>query len=628
MVTHLKLSSILSDGMVLQRNKKVTIWGQCGARQAVQISWLGRTYSSESDHNGQWQVEVDEMEAGGPHNMTITVDGETVKVIQDILIGEVWVLGGQSNMQLPIARTLDLLADEVKDVELPHIRQFTVPQAYHFHGPQEELPQSQWIKAVGQDVMQFSGAGFYFARELYRTYGVPIGLILTAIGGTPIEAWTSEPTLRKLGGFEELLDQLKDDAYVAATIKQDEERAGQWYRTLQENDLGIQHQWQNDPGNPSEWHDFEFPAWWKGSELEHVRGAVWFRKEIDVPESMLQGDAKLMMGTIVDADDTYVNGQHVGSTPYRYPPRRYKVPSGLLRPGKNVITVRVITTHNAGSFIPGHPYKLVAGGQELELSGIWQYRVGAKIGQLAPQTFFQYMPAGVYNSMMAPLRHYKMQGVLWYQGESNSGQPEGYNRKFRALVQDWRALWGGEPFPFIFTQLPNFDGDTGPKVDEPSTWPDMREEQRRGLTVPNTAMAVTIDIGEHNDLHPQDKKTLGERLALCARKLAYGEDIVYSGPLYASMSTVGETVHLRFDHVGSGLVARGGELGGFTICGPDGVFVPAQAEIVGDTVIVSSEHVREPQHVRYAWADNPADANLYNREGLPASPFTTEEQNK
>ncbi|WP_334076868.1 sialate O-acetylesterase [Paenibacillus sanfengchensis] len=619
-------SSILSDGMVLQRGDKVNIWGKTDRAQTVKLSFLGKTYSAQTDSDGGWSVVLEDLVAGGPFEMVITA-GEEQRVLRDILIGEVWVLGGQSNMELPVRRTLDLLADEIADVHLPWIRQFAVPQTYDFHGPRDPLTEGHWVSAVSEDVLDFSAAGFFFAKALYEKYNVPVGLILTAVGGTPVEAWISEPTLRRLGGYDVLLDQNKDDQFVTAVKKKDEQRSARWFERLNASDAGLREDWYRDDRAAGEWGTLTLPGSWAELGLESMRGAVWFRKEFDLPASLAPEteEAFLKLGTIVDADETFINGTRIGSTGYKYPPRRYPVPAGLLKPGKNTLAVRVISTQNTGEFIRDMPYELRVGGYKLDLTGAWEYRVGAVAGNLESQTFFQYMPAGVYNGMIHPLRNYRIRGVAWYQGESNTERPAGYHKLFRALVEDWRRLWGFDEFPFIFTQLANFGTDDG---DAPANWPVLREEQRKSLEIPVTAMAVTIDIGEYNDLHPQDKKTLGQRLALCAAKIAYRDErIVHSGPLYAGMDRAGDTLRLHFDHVGGGLAIRGRdtELRGFSLRGTDGVFVPAQAEISGSTVVVRHESVPVPVHARYAWSNNPADANLVNREGLPASPFTTEE---
>jgi sialate O-acetylesterase len=616
----MNLSSILSDGMVLQRNAKVSIWGKTQVSQAVEISFRDKIYNTTSNSNGEWTVILDNLDPGGPYQMVITADGEK-SVIQDILVGDVYVLGGQSNMQLPVSRTLDLYEEEITAEKQPFIRQFAVPQLYNFHAPQQDITDGRWISANPTDIMQFSAAGFFFARALYKTYGVPIGLILTAIGGTPIEAWMSEKTLREIGGYETVLEQCKDDSYITDTQHRDEERNQNWHKALNENDAGLKEGWFEASYDASKWESFELPNAWTNSPLESLRGAVWFRKEFDIPASMAADKAKLSLGTIVDADETYVNGKLVGSTGYRYPPRRYSIPEGPLKSGTNSITVRVISYQTTGEFIKDMPYKLVSNDQEIDLEGTWKYCVGSVTEALEPATFFQYKPSGLYNGMISPLQNYGIKGVLWYQGESNTGRPEGYRHLFKSLVKDWRNNWNIDELPFIFTQLPNF----GEAVHSQTDWAELREEQRMGLDIPYTAMAVTIDLGQYNELHPQNKKPLGQRLALSAKKIVYGEDIVYSGPLYNRMEKIGNAIHLYFKQVGSGLVALNEEkLKGFEVCGPDGVFVPANATVSDEVVIVSHSLIEDPLHVRYAYLNNPEEANLYNKEGLPASPFTTE----
>ncbi|MBD8070437.1 sialate O-acetylesterase [Bacillus sp. PS06] len=617
----MELSSIFSDGMVLQRHKEITISGKTKPFQQVNLIFLEKSYPTMSDQTGDWSVILDPLEPGGPYQMEIVAEDR--QTIQDILIGDVWILGGQSNMELPTSRTLDLFYDELKAVNYPNIRQFSIPLHYDFHGPKKVLTGGSWISATNDDVMKFSAAGYFFAKELYEKYDIPIGLILTAVGGTPIEAWISEPTLRHLGGYDSELDQHKNDEYIATVKWSDETRQNRWNQYLNEKDLGLKNDgWFGETIQMGDWNDFEVPNSWEGTHLEAIRGSVWFRKEFDVPESMLGGDVKLELGTIIDADETYINGTLIGTTGYRYPPRRYSIPDGILKPGKNTITVRIISTHTTGGFVEDMPYKLIANGQEASLEGTWKYKIGAITETLEPQTFFQYKPSGVYNGMISPLRDVSIKGVLFYQGESNTAHPKGYSELFQAMVKDWRTNWGLGEIPFIFTQLANLE--TG---DANHHWAILREEQRLSLQIPNTAMAVTIDIGEANDLHPQDKKTLGQRLALAAQGIAYNEPFVYSGPLFSHMEKIGQAIQLLFDHVGSGLIARGsmeGVLRSFTICGADSEYVPATAHISGAKIIVQNENVLEPLHVRYAWEDNPKDANLYNKEGLPASPFSTE----
>lgn len=613
------LPSIISDGMVLQRNDKVTLWGKAQSLEEVNVFFLENKYNTMADHTGKWSIMVENLKPGGPFQMEIhTKDEKTL--VNDILIGDVWVLGGQSNMQLPVNRTLDLFEEEVKTINQPFIRQFTVPQTTNFQSPQHELNGGEWFSANPKDVLQFSAAGYFFAEEMYKQYEVPIGLILTAIGGTPIEAWISEKTLCSIGGYENALEKSKDDEFIEATMEIEQEQSNQWFADLNERDLGLKERWYADGYDTSNWKEFEIPNSWEGTELEKLRGAVWFQKTVDVPASMCGSEGKLSLGTIIDADDTYVNGKRIGNTGYMYPPRRYHLPKGILKPGKNIITVRVLSTQNTGGFVKDMPFKLKVNGEEVDLTGTWKYRIGAETDAMEPQTFFHYWPSGLFNGMISPIQHYKMNGVLWYQGESNTGYPKGYRNLFEAMVNDWRQLWNIGDFPFIYTQLANF----GERDQSETNWAEVREEQRTCLNIPNTGMAVTIDIGEWNDIHPQDKKTVGKRLALVARKIAYGEDLVHSGPIYKSKVVKGKEIVLHFDQVGSGLIAKTEDLEQFQICGEDGNYLPAKAVISGDTVIVSNEEIMDPLHVRYAWANNPEGANLYNKEGLPASPFTTE----
>lgn len=334
--------------------------------------------------------------------------------------------------------------------------------------------------------------------------------------------------------------------------------------------------------------------------------------------------ARLLLGRIVDADSVFVNGVFVGSTGYQYPPRRYQAPAGVLKEGKNVITVRVISEAGKGGFVPGKPYELIIDGQTIGLAGNWLYRQGAEMPPLAARTFIRWKPLGLFNAMISPLLNYRIKGVIWYQGESNAGRPEEYKELFPALIRDWRARWGQGDFPFLFVQLANFM-EARPRPSE-SNWALLREAQLEALALPNTGMAVAIDIGEWNDIHPLNKKDVGKRLALAARRVAYGEkEAVHSGPIYRSMKAEGSKIVLSFCNIGSGLEAGGGnELRHFAIAGADRRFTWAEARIEKDKVVVWSEEVPEPVAVRYAWADNPAGANLYNKEGLPASPFRTD----
>jgi len=621
--TEIKLPRLISDGMVLQRNEIIRIWGWAPAGEQLTFTFRKEVYQTAVDVEGNWEIILKDLSSGGPYEMTITCANQ-VKIVSDILIGDVWVLGGQSNMQLQVDRTLDLFEDEVKDAEYSQIRKFDVPEAYNFHTPVDELTDGAWKSVTPTTIYEFSAAGYFFAKKLYDKYKIPIGLLHTAIGGTPAEAWISEKSLMSFGRFQEVLSLIKDDEYVNVTKLQDEMRNNEWYSQLNEKDKGLQDTqatWYSDNCDDSSWNEMELPCSFRGSELKNVKGSIWFRKEIMLTQDWAKGKAKLILGTIIDGDDTYINGVQVGNTGYLYPPRRYEIPEGILKVGKNILVVRVIITQNIGGFVTDMPYYLNVGGEKLPISGSWKYQIGAIMPPQKPTTFFQYKPSGVYNGMIYPLRNYSIKGVIWYQGESNGGYPYDYKDLFETVIKDWRATWSLGNFPFFYVQLANYC--PWRREPEVSGWARIREEQRRVMETENTGMAVIIDVGEYNDLHPQDKKSVGERLALWAMNKVYGEDVVCSGPIYDHMEIEGNRIRLYFTHIGSGLTVKGKELKSFLISKSDGVYVAAKAQIERDTVVVYQEDVNEPVSVRYAWADNPEEANLYNKEWLPASPFVT-----
>ena len=392
--------------------------------------------------------------------------------------------------------------------------------------------------------------------------------------------------------------------------------------------------WSDPAVNTSDWATMKIPGYWAAAPLGAVNGVIWFKKDFNMPafqhnaekdSQNTNDEAKVILGRIVDADSVFINGFFVGTTSYQYPPRRYEFPANILKEGKNTIVVRVISNIGNGGFVLDKPYTLIAGGDTIDLRGDWQYKLGAAMQPLASQTFIRWKPLGLYNAMISPLLNYRMKGVIWYQGESNAGKPIEYRKLFPALIQDWRNNWDEGDFPFLFVQLPNFmESQSQPSE---SNWALLREAQLKTLSLQNTGMAVTIDIGEWNDIHPLDKKDVGKRLALAAQRVAYYDStVVYSGPIYHSMKIRGNKIILTFTNTGSGLIARGSkELKCFAIAGKDKKFVWAKARIEHNTIIVWNTKIKNPKAVRYAWADNPEGANLFNKEGLPASPFRTDE---
>jgi sialate O-acetylesterase len=633
--SQVKLPKLISDGMVLQQDTEVKIWGWAAIHEKISLSFHDSIYQTTANDSGEWDVKLPNLKAGGPYTMTI-MSSDTV-TIKNILIGDVWICSGQSNMELPMKRVSPIYEHEIANSDNTYIRCFTVPQRFNFNEPQKDLVSGIWQAANPKNVLDFSATAYFFAKELYEKYQVPIGLINTSLGGSPAEAWISEGSLKAFPEHYKEAQRFKDSTLINKIENQDKMRIQAWHNELRKKDEGYKDPrkiWNDPTLNTSDWATMKIPGYWTLTQLGHVNGVVWFKKEINIPafpdkvgidSPMAEQRAKLILGRIVDSDSVFVNGVFVGTTGYQYPPRRYSFPSDLLKEGQNAIVVRVISESGHGGFVLDKHYELITGGQTIDLKGDWQYRLGATMDPLASQTFIRWKPLGLYNAMISPLLNYAMKGVIWYQGESNAERPIEYEELLPALIRDWRKNWNQGDFPFLFVQLPNYM--EAKKQPSESNWALLREAQLKTLSLPNTGMAVAIDIGEWNDIHPLNKKDVGKRLALAAQKVAYHDNnVVYSGPLYHSMKIIGNKVILSFTNIGSGLVAQGGaELTNFAIAGNDKKFIWAKALLKGNKVVVWNSKVQKPKAVRYAWADNPLGANLYNREGLPASPFRTDE---
>ncbi|MEZ0607816.1 sialate O-acetylesterase [Fibrella sp. WM1] len=622
-LAQLRLPSLISDGMVLQRDKPLTIWGWAKAGEKITVRFNRKSYKTVMDANGTWRATLPAMPAGGPFTMDIV--GTTQLTVKDILLGDVWFCSGQSNMVHQLNIHDVTYAREIAEANFPQIRQFWVPTLTNLQGPQTDVPNGQWKKAVGDDVRPFSAVAYFMAKKLHQQYNVPVGIINASVGGTPIEAWISEAGFSNLPTQKATIDKNKDTAYVNSLT-----RRAPAPRAAPPVDLGMSGsaKWYEATYSPKGWRPINIPGYWEDQGIKDLNGVVWYRRDIDIPASMVGKAAKVFLGRIVDADELYINGKQVGRTTYMYPQRRYNVPADLLKAGKNTFVVRVTNTAGKGGFVPDKPYCIFAGADTVDLKGTWQYKVGTTYRPFAGGGFggginAQNQPTALYNAMVAPEIQYAIKGFCWYQGESNAGRPQEYQTLQTALINDWRQRWSQGQLPFLYVQLPGFmDYNYQPSE---SGWAVLREAQFNALSTPNTAMVVAIDLGEWNDIHPDNKKGVGDRLALAAQKLAYNENLVYSGPLYQSATVDGNKIVIGFTNVGGGLITNDGEeLGDFAIAGADKKFVWAKASIVGNTVVVSSDEVPSPQYVRYAWADNPVHPNLYNKEGLPASPFRTD----
>jgi sialate O-acetylesterase len=619
--TQVRLPRLVRDSMILQRDANIKIWGWASKDEKIAVKFNNKIYKTKADAHGNWSVLLAPTNAGGPYTLDITAKNKIT--LKEILVGDVWFCSGQSNMVHQMGIHDVLYAKEIAEANNPQIRQFWIATMTNMKAAQNDFPSGNWKSAVGEDIRPFSAVAYFFAKKIYEKYHIPIGIINASVGGTPIEAWTSE-------------EGLKEFSFLASTIRVNKHMGEISGLNINANrpqsqvtDLGLigEKKWFEVSYMPKGWKNINIPGYWEDQGIKDLNGVVWYRKEIDIPVTMVGKPARVFLGRIVDADALYINGKQVGITTYQYPQRRYAVSEDVLKAGKNIFVIKVTNTAGKGGFVPDKPYYIFSGSDTIDLKGTWQYKVGDVFIPRPPGNVFgvnaQNQPAALYNAMVAPAINYTIKGFVWYQGEANTGRAAEYAQLQPAQINDWRNKWQLGELPFLYAQLPGFMDYN--YIPSESNWALFRESQLKSLSTPNTAMAVTIDLGEWNDIHPDNKKDVGERLALAALKTVYGENIVYSGPIYQSATIEGNKIIISFSHTGSGLITNDGEAPAeFAIAGEDKKFVWAKAKIEGDKIIVWNDAVSNPMYVRYAWADNPVNPNLYNKEGLPASPFRTD----
>lgn len=618
----LTINQLFGDAMVLQRDNNIPVWGTAEPETEVTIAIADRTVTVRADARGSWRAEIEAMPAGGPHELTIVSDGQNLN-FANVLVGDVWMCSGQSNMEWTVADSMNA-AQEIEAAHDPEIRHFKIPRSWA-EKPEALLAGGTWETTDPEHVGAFTAVGYFFARELRRHHDVPIGLINTSWGGSRIEPWMSAGSLSlDSDGVAEVL--AAEKAEELGTLRAIRARIGD----LPETDHGLvdgRALWAEPEFNDSGWGKTNPTLVWEEQGFEGMDGVAWYRTTFNLTAQEAATEILLGLGTIDDSDTTWVNGHEVGRTILAWnKPRIYAVQPATLKEGRNVIAVRVEDTGGGGGLYgdPNQRYVEIAGTKR-PLAGPWRFQVG--LVTINTDYRKNQVPTVLYNKMIHPLLPYPVAGFLWYQGESNAGHDDAvaYRTLFTTMIQEWRAGWGLGELPFLWAQLANYMTATDQPGD--SDWAMLRESQSAALALPKTAQTVIIDIGDADDIHPRNKQDVGRRLAQAARRVAYGEEIVFSGPVYRSHAVRDGRVSIEFDHVGGGLVAKesaGGMLAEFAVAGSDRHFVWAEAMIEDNRVVVWSDEVQEPVAVRYAWADNPDGANLYNMEGLPASPFRTD----
>jgi sialate O-acetylesterase len=624
----LLLPPLFSDGMIMQQGAAFPIRGRSIPLSAVSVTFLGKTYQTQAGADGKWQILLDPVQAGGPFTMDIE-SAETRVCIKDIYSGDVWLCAGQSNMEHPMQRHRDNYQGEWTAQAFPPIRQFKAPQEWDFSGPREELSGGGWTVATAETLHEFSVVAWFFARNLYEKYHLPIGLICTAWGGTPIEAWMSREAL---AAFPEKIaqgEQYADPAVCKEIGAKNEEAIQGWEGQMLREDEGLKEKWQSPETSLSDWDDITLPGDFaeagQGADrpLSNFCGVIWLCREFEVKADFAVHDARVWLGTIVDSDTVYINGVEVGNTGYRYPPRKYRIPAGLLHEGKNRIVIRVTCVNGEGGITRDKPFRVFSEQSCVELAGKWKYRIGVKAPPHPEAFFFQRQPMGPFNATIAPILKFPLRGVIWYQGESNDRNPNEYEALFKAMIQDWRNKSGQASLPFLFVQLPIFGSPA--ENDEAASWAIIREAQSAALSLPVTGMAAGLDLGEWNDLHPSNKKEVGRRLFLAAERVVFKNEKAPASPICRDVQLRGSRLFLTFDNCGSGLIARDTPYVSVAADGKRGACrlllrLPAEIE-KHDTLSVDLSSVKKPEKILYAWANNPKDRQLYNCEGLPVIPF-------
>lgn len=614
----LVLPLMFSDGAVLQRDRALPVWGWAKPGAKVEVAFDGRRATTTASADGAWRVELPAHAAGGPYVLSVREGNGNAVSIRDVLVGDVWLASGQSNMEWPVAQAKDA-AMEIARANDARIRHFKVPKSWSPQ-PEARLTGGQWKAASPQTVGQFSAVAYYFARELRKHHDVPIGIIDSTWGGSRIEAWMDADALGvDAAAIAERLRELRE---------QDERTLAQTRQRLPREGDADDAYWNASELDDRDWNTIQVPALWEAVGYPGMDGVAWYRATFELSAKEAAAGITLGLGMIDDSDEVWVNGRRIGGLINRWnTPRQYSVAAQALKAGTNHVAIRVTDTGGGGG-IHGNAelvYVQAQGAAPRPFDNAWKFRP-AKV-TVSMQDDKNQVDTLLFNQMIHPLQPYPLRGILWYQGEANASNELAYRYRdqFASLIGQWRKDWAQPELPFLWVQLANFraGGDNGMQ----SPWAVLRESQSHTLKLTATAQVVSIDVGDPDDIHPTNKQEVGRRLALAARHLAYGESLVFSGPVFREAKMEGAQARIAFDLQGSGLAVRGGgrAVQGFELAGNDRRFHPARGTIDGDSVIVVSDAVKQPRTVRYAWSENPEQANLINREGLPASPFRSDE---
>jgi len=630
MYAKVTLPQLFQQGMVVQRGKPIPVWGKADAGESVVVTLNKKQAATTAGADGRWRVDLPAMKAGGPYTMEVRSERGEVREIGDVLVGDVWLCSGQSNTDVTVERVYPWYTKAIDTYENTQIRLFRVQNETDTHGVRDDIrPTSiNWKPVSKQNAWLFSAVGYFLGRCQFDKTGVPQGIIVNSWGGTPIEAWISADSLQQT--FPQMIDQVRlyqNDDYVRAQQQANALMNQHWNQMLDEKDPGVKEGFTSADYDDSQWEQVsQYAQDWAKSGGRGIVGSLWLRQHVTIDKAHAGQPARLLLGTLFDADKTYVNGRLVGTTGYQYPPRRYDLPEGLLREGDNVITVRFINKYGVVHFIKEKPYLIAFGNDRqslnplpqdiIPLSETWRFHKGAEMpGCPSGGASLQNLPTTLYNAVLHPLAPYALSGIVWYQGESNTGNPQPYEQLLTMMIGNWRSLWQQPDLPFVVVQLANHMAPSdGPQN---SNWARLREAQRLvAKKMGNVELASAIDLGETVDIHPLRKREVAERISLCFDRSVYKNKKVRLMPEVVSAVSDGSSVTLTFDQP----LRPCADLYEFEVAGQDGRFQNATARADGNRVIISSP-VAQPCRVRHAWKDNPIRLNAYAETGLPVGPF-------
>lgn len=612
-INSLRMPKIFSSGCVLQQGEKTRIWGWSVKDDRITLSFQGKQEKSATDENGRWEAKFRFLNPGGPFYLKVeSSTGETI-ILNEVYVGEVFFCSGQSNMELPMNRVKERYPEEFLVGPRPEIRIFKVEEDCDFHDPLTDHKKASWKGVTPDTIGDISAVSYFFGQFLYEDLGVPLGLLNVSLGGAPIEAFMGRELFVHDKEALKIIEASQSDEEVKKQQRSNAAAQEAWHDSLEKNDIG----WKL---SDSLWKKIQVPVLFRDTELAGFCGTVWLRKKFILNADMAEREGWIFLGTMVDSDKTYINRVLVGETGYQYPPRKYRIPKGLLKSGENEIRIRLVCDHGAGRITPGKRYKVLVDEQEISLEGEWEYQVGCDSCPAPFMEFITRRPTGLYNAMVAPCIPYTVKGVLWYQGESNDNSPDTYQELLKKLILFFRKQWNQQRLPFLVAQLPGFSIDLDLKGE---AWPKIREAQAKAEMLPDVAVTINLDIGESNDLHPLNKKEVARRMALAAKGMIYGADTVYKGPRPQNWKVLEKAVMVEFD-TGDGrdLIVSNGDGGeAFALAGENGRFYPAKGTVKGSQVILESSQVEMPVYLRYAFDNAPDKGLLFNHQELPAAPF-------